>query len=310
MEDNLSTIGKALTEMARGELTDLSSLLAKACTHQLNENTIDCYYLKVDANGRPRLNELIKYMCKKITDYTIPRSRINKASKKLLETGCTDEITKIALEARNLFTKLELTGEGGELLLFALTESILKFPQVLCKMSLKTDEQMHFHGADGVFLGVDNDDMLCVYWGESKLHSTHASAISDCITSIASILKMEHDVDSDIRLIDYIDLDNSTLENAIKDYFDYNSPRYDQLRSCAVCLVSFDHSSYEKSESKRTNKDIQQKIEKDFLTHWKKNIEAKLKEQDIEHTKIIFFYLPINSVDNFRDTFRTELGLK
>ncbi|MBE8576901.1 MULTISPECIES: DUF1837 domain-containing protein [Vibrio] len=310
MEDNLDTIGKALTDMARGELADLTSLLATACTHNINENKIDCYYLKVDANGRPRLNELIKYMCMKITDYTIPRSKINKATKKLIDTGCTNEITKIALDARKLFTKLELTGEGGELLLFALTESILKFPQVLCKMSLKSDEQMHFHGADGVFLGVDDDDMLCVYWGESKLHATHSSAISECITSIASILKMEPDVDSDIRLVDYIDLDNSTLEGAIKNYFDYTSPRYEKLRPCAVCLVSFNHSSYEKSDSKLTNEGIKKKIEQDFLKHWKKNIEAKLKENDIEHTKVIFFYLPINSVDGFRDTFRTELGLQ
>ena len=265
MEDNLDTIGKALTEMARGELTELSSLLASACTHDINENKINCYYLKVDANGRPRLNELIKYMSMKITDYTIPRNRINKAKQKLIESGCTDEITKIALEARKLFTKLELTGEGGELLLFALTESILKFPQVLCKMSLKTDEQMHFHGADGVFLGVDDNDMLCVYWGESKLHATHSSAISECITSIANILKMEPDVDSDIRLIDYIDLDNSSLEEAIKNYFDYTSPSYDQLRPCAVFLVSFDHSAYEKSNTELTNENIREKIENDFL---------------------------------------------
>lgn len=310
MEDNLDTIGKALTEMARGELTELSSLLSQAFTYHINENKIDCYYLKVDANGRPRLNELIKYMCNKIIDYTIPRSKINKANKNFIETGSTVEIAKVAHEARRLFTTLELTGEGGELLLFALTESILKFPQILCKMSLKSDEQMHFHGADGVFLGVDDDNMLCVYWGESKLHSTHSSAISECITSVASILKMESDVNSDIRLIDYIDLDNSKLEEAIKNYFDYSSPRYDQLRPCAVCLVSFDHSSYEKSESKLTNATVQEKVEKDFLTYWKKNIEAKLKENDIEHTKIIFFYLPINSVDDFRDTFRTELGLK
>ncbi|MCL1036579.1 DUF1837 domain-containing protein [Shewanella submarina] len=309
MEDNLDTISKALTEMARGELTELSSLLSIACSHNISENKIDCYYLKVDANGRPRLNELIKYMCSKIIDYTIPRSKINKANKKFIETGSTVEIAKIAHEARKLFTTLELTGEGGELLLFSLTESVLKFPQILCKMSLKTDEQMHFHGADGVFLGVDDNEMLCVYWGESKLHSTHSSAISECIASVASILKMESDVDSDIRLIDYIDLDNDKLEEAIKSYFDYSSPLYDQLRSCAVCLVSFDHTSYKKSDSKLTNENVRDKIEIDFLKHWKKNIEAKLKENDIEHTKIIFFYLPINSVDSLRNTFRTELGL-
>lgn len=243
MTEQLScdSIGELLTELARGDIGDLSNLISKAFTHDTNENKIDCYHLKVDQNGRPRLSELIKFISKKITDYAIPRSKIQKARKALIEENSSEEFTRITLEARSLFTNLDLTGEGGELLLFALTESILKYPQILCKMNLKTDEQVHFHGADGVFLGVDDDDTLCIYWGESKLHESHASALSDCITSIASILKMDAEVDSDIRLIDYIDLNNPKLEEAIKNYFDYKSPNYDKLRPCAVCLVSFDH---------------------------------------------------------------------
>lgn len=309
MTVNINTIEQLLTEMARGDMGDLSNLIGLVKSHKLKENQVECYHLKVDANGRPRLAELIKYMSKKITDYAIPRSKIVRAQKALTERGCTDEFTRIVLEARSLFTKLEQSGEGGELLLFALTESILKYPQILCKMSLKTDEQVHFHGADGVFLGVDDSDMLCVYWGESKLHASHSSALSDCVESIASILKMEPDVDSDIRLIDYIDLGNSNLESAIKNYFDYSSPYYDKLRSCAVCLLAFDHVSYKNGSEKLNNEDIQEKINKTYDTYWKKNLEEKLKENGIEHCKIIFFYLPVNSVEELRYKFRAELGL-
>jgi hypothetical protein len=249
-------------------------------------------------------------MSRKITDYAIPRSKVQAALAKLAETGSSEEFTRITLEARKLFTKLEQSGEGGELLLFALTESILKYPQILCKMSLKTDEQVHFHGADGVFLGVDDDGMLSVFWGESKLHAQHSSALSECIESIASILKMEPDVDSDIRLIDFIDLDNEELENAIKEYFDLSSPNYDKLRSCAVCLVGFDHYSYKFSATEKlTNESLKKKIEGAFDKHWKKNLESKLIENNIQFCKVIFFYLPIQSVDELRSQFRTELGL-
>jgi hypothetical protein len=309
MTIQLDKIGQMLESIARGKPENISSLIENAFEHEICENKISCYHLKVDGNGRPRLPELIKFVCQKITDYAIPRSKIRKAIESMVLTGSTEEIARLTLEARRLFTKLELTGEGGELLLFSLTECILKYPQILCKMNLKTDEQVHFHGADGVFLGVDDDGCLCVYWGESKLHATHSSALSECIESISSILKMEGEVDSDIRLIDYIDLDDSVLEDAIKEYFNYNSPNYDKLRSCAVCLVAFDHSAYIQGENKVTNEFLKSSIKHDFDKHWKKNIEAKLIENGIHHSKIIFFYLPVSSVSDFRLIFRQELGL-
>lgn len=310
MEGNLDKIGEMLKDLARGKLDDISSFISPVVKHQYNDNKVDCYHLKVDANGRPRLTELIKYMSLKITDYAIPRSKVQAALSKLAQTGSTEEFTRLTLEARKLFTKLEQSGEGGELLLFALTESILKYPQILCKMNLKTDEQVHFHGADGVFLGVDDDGMLSVFWGESKLHADHSSALAECVESIASILKMESEIDSDIRLIDFIDLDNEQLEKAIKEYFDFNSPNYDKLKSCAVCLVGFDHVSYKFDPAKKlTNEDLKAKVEHSFKTHWKKNLERKLAENNIQFCKVIFFYLPVQSVDNFRSTFRKELGL-
>lgn len=54
-------------------------------------------------------------------------------------------------EAKRSFTDLALTGEGGEMLLFLLAERLLKLPQILCKMDLKTDTRLHYHGADGVY---------------------------------------------------------------------------------------------------------------------------------------------------------------
>ena len=303
--DDLEEIKKLLIGLARGQEKQFGSLIDLA--FEDNDSQICGYFMKVDPNGRPRVNELISLIANKITDFAIPRSKINRAVKRLNEDGSTEEITSLALEAKGLFTSLEKSGEGGELLLFSLTESVLKYPQILCKMHLKTDEEMHVHGADGVFLGVDDNKNLCVFWGESKLHNNHASALAECIESIEPILKMEQQIESDIRLMDYIDLDNCELEQAICDYFDYTSPQYEKLRYCAICLVSFDHTAYSNQPNK--NEHIKLKIESDYQSFWKKNLQQKIIEKGLENYKIIFFYLPIPSVSEFRIKFKEKLGL-
>ena len=146
-----------------------------------------------------------------------------------------------------------------------------------------------------------------MYWGESKLHNNHASALAECIDSIEPLLKMDGQVESDLRLMDYIDLDNSDLEQAICNYFDYSSPQYEKLRHCAVCLVSFDHNTYFKTP--KTNETIKSKIKEDYQNHWQKNLRQKISDKGLENYKIIFFYLPIPSVSEFRSIFKKTLGL-
>lgn len=75
-------------------------------------------------------------------------------------------------EAIGTFTDLSNTGEGGEMLLYLLAERFLKVPQVLCKMDLKTDSHMHYHGADGVYASVNEGGLLKLFWGESKVYAS------------------------------------------------------------------------------------------------------------------------------------------
>ena len=83
--------------------------------------------------------------------------------------------------ALSLFPDIESSGEGGELLLFVLAETLLRLPQILCKMSLKTNLRMHVHGADGVHAGVDPGmGRVALWWGESKIYDA-ASAIRECV---------------------------------------------------------------------------------------------------------------------------------
>jgi hypothetical protein len=76
----------------------------------------------------------------------------------------TEAIAELVERAKRSFTDLAKTGEGGEMLLFLLAERFLQLPQILCKMDLKTDSRMHYHGADGVYAGVTSSGTLKLFW--------------------------------------------------------------------------------------------------------------------------------------------------
>jgi len=104
-------------------------------------------------------------------------------------TGSSQKVVRLHTKARKLFTDLVQSGEGGELLLFALAEKLLRLPQLICKMSLNTNTRMHIHGADGLHAGVDEKTgKLLLYWGESKIFGDVTSAVRDCLKSLAPIL--------------------------------------------------------------------------------------------------------------------------
>ena len=64
------------------------------------------------------------------------------------------EISKLKSEAIDLFIRAQKAtdrnGEAGELILYLLTEWLLGAPQLLAKMSLKTNRHMPVYGSDGV----------------------------------------------------------------------------------------------------------------------------------------------------------------
>ncbi|NOM41508.1 DUF1837 domain-containing protein, partial [Klebsiella pneumoniae] len=106
-----------------------------------------------------------------IVDYAIPRSKLAEAKARDIRFNSTEAVAELVERAKRSFTDLAKTGEGGEMLLFLLAERFLKLPQILCKMDLKTDSRMHFHGADGVYADVSPEGTLKLFWGESKIYS-------------------------------------------------------------------------------------------------------------------------------------------
>lgn len=87
---------------------------------------------------------------------------------------------------------MDKTGEGGEILLYILTQDILKLPQLISKMSLKTSAKMHYQGADGVHFRYNRTTgNLELYWAEAKMYQNLNAALTNCFDSLKGFYRSE-----------------------------------------------------------------------------------------------------------------------
>jgi hypothetical protein len=205
---------------------------------------IHCHCLTVDGNGRIQLRRLAEFMRNAAADYALPKSKVANAKARDAKFNSTEAVAELVEQAKRSFTDLAKTGEGGEMLLFLLAERFLKLPQILCKMHLKTDDRLHYHGADGVYAGVTPDGILKLYWGESKIYEDPSDAIRACLASLAPYLtEADHEGaerERDLLLLsDKADLTNPTITDALRRYFDKSSPQSKRVRYCGLALVGF-----------------------------------------------------------------------
>lgn len=274
--------------------------------------TVHCHCLTADANGRVKVQRLVEFMRNAAADYAIPRKRIEEARARDARFRSTSAVSKLHQEARGVFTDLATTGEGGEMLLFLLAERFLGLPHVLCKMDLKTDTRMHYHGADGVYAAVTDDGRLKLYWGESKVYRDPIDAIRDCLKSLAPFLTEEdHEGSSRERdlllLSDKADLGDPRLSEAFKRYFDTTSPLSNRIEYCGVALVGFDADFYPSGDTRGVLADMASAA-KAGLENWTTAVGRRLVAEKLEQFDIHFLCIPLPSVEKFREAFLEAMG--
>lgn len=275
---------------------------------------IHCHCLSVDGNGRVQPHRLAEFMRNAVADYAIPRSKLTEAKARDNKFNSTEAVTELVERAKRSFTDLANTGEGGELLLFLLAERFLKLPHILCKMDLKTDSRMHYHGADGVYAGLTPEGTLKLYWGESKVYSDASAAIRDCLTSLTPFLiEPEHEDaerESDLMLLsDKADLSDPALTEALKKYFDKSSPMSNRIQYCGVALVGFDAPFYPQDNAKVDAEEIVE-ASRNALTTWKKRIGERLSLEKLDQMEIELLCIPLPSAEGFRAAFLKAMGIK
>ena len=256
---------------------------------------------------------LAEFMRNAVADYAIPRSKLAEAKARDTKYNSTEALTALVEQARRSFTDLAKTGEGGEMLLFLLAERFLKLPQILCKMDLKTDTRMHYHGADGVYAGVTDQGMLKLYWGESKIYKDAAAAIRDCLASLAPFLvEPDHEAaerERDLILLsDKADLSDPSLTEALKRYFDRNSVLSKRVQYWGVALVGFDAAFYPGDDVKTVADEIATAARTE-LEIWRAKIGEHLTSEKLDQFEIELFCLPLPSAEGFRAAFLKAMGL-
>jgi len=275
---------------------------------------VHCHCLTVDGNGRVQPRRLAEFMRNAVVDYAIPRSKVAEAKARDEKFNSTEAVTALVERAKRSFTDLAKTGEGGEMLLFLLAERFLGLPQILCKMDLKTDSRMHYHGADGVYAGISPDGMLKLYWGESKVYKDVNGAIRDCLESLAPFLiEPEHENaerERDLLLLsDRADLSDPTLTDALRRYFDQTSTLSNRVQYCGVALVGFDAPFYPAEDGDAVAEEIAEES-REALLSWTKTIENRLSTEKLDKVEIQLFCIPLPSANGFRSAFLDAMGIE
>lgn len=161
LETCLANIFKITVNKEKRNFDDINTNVYSYCLKPNINKTDYCY------------EDLAQILFNQIIQYTIPKSEIEDA----MATGNTSYVLELEEKAKRKYVdywknrnqiitnenleddeSLSKSGEGGEELLFLLAEQILGLPQALCKMNLKTSGSMHFHGADGIHIGLTEDN--------------------------------------------------------------------------------------------------------------------------------------------------------
>ncbi len=261
-----------------------------------------------------RVKPLADYLLDQIIDYAIPRPTIEEAYKKADETGSMAAISHLHERARGLFTGLAKSGEGGELLLFAMAEAVFGITQIICKMTLKTSTSMHYHGADGVYAEARDDGGLNLYWGESKIYGDASAAIRNCLESLAPFLRDPEGSDAtrsqDILLVnEFANFTDERLIAALKRFLDPNDPSSLELRHCGFALSAFDSEAYPAADVEGKATEIAEAITAELAT-WVGVANHRIGHEELENFDIHFICVPLPSAQEFRAYFLKILGVR
>lgn len=310
-----------ISELLRTSEQEINSYITEVVSNVSLKTTqakSHCYFLTLDGNGRPQIKDFARFVAQHVVGYAIPRKEVKSAQEYDLKHNTTVKTTQLVKKASGLFTSLKKTGEGGEMLLYILVQEFLKLPQLLCKMSLKTNPELHVNGTDGIHVAVEPDesgqDTLSLYWGESKLYKNLSDGISKCFESLKEFLLSdggaEAPVERDLQLVQSnLDVSNKDLETLILRYLDKDDPLHNKVKYKGVCLVGFDYDKYPLIPNSETTDQVKEKIQQE-IEAWSTSVIGQIsKHTNLNSFDIHIFLLPFPSVEDFRKYFLEALGI-
>ncbi|WP_421191209.1 Hachiman antiphage defense system protein HamA [Aeromonas enteropelogenes] len=213
-------------------------------------------------------------------------------------------------------TNPDMDGKYGELLLYLLTEKLLKTPLVSHKLSLITNTNDQVKGGDGIFFGSYKDE-LAILIGESKIHQGAAGAIDDALESLNrfydnySASHLGHEM---FIARSNISENFSSLEDAESLYQAF-TPGTEQYKGCIKAhpvLLVFESSKISTIEEKAKNKEEAEKMFSDWLTIRSQEIQKQLCQKlegysELKKIYIDVFLVPLTDISKFKHSLYREI---
>lgn len=267
-------------------------------------------------------NALIEELGYLLPDYVLSeKSKKNKLKSLTIQFG--EDFAKKNLEislyqeAQAFFGKKDPSTDGkyGELLLFALCESILKSKMVAHKIEGLSNGKDQVKGGDGIFLGnyelATGKIVPAIFIGESKIMQKRSDSIDDALDSLNRFHNAE--TQAEFNKMEFI-VANRTLsldENDIdyEEVYERLTPGSDMFRNQITVhpiLLMYNTASFDKLETKALDKDDLELLISNHLTQKKDEIINTINEKlekypEIKKVYVDFFCFPFNNIDTFRN---------
>jgi hypothetical protein len=277
-------------------------------------------YTQVDVDA------VVDFLDRCLVDYCIPRTEVaavcppadgildRAALAKLREafSALKDRARKSFIRSRS---ELKKGGEAGELILYCFLERLLKAPQLVSKMNLKTSGNQSVFGRDGIHISFDDPSKSLILWlGESKLDEQFSDAASRIIESVLGYLSdlelREHEINVIRSHADYGEIPDwakSELRALINPYSG-GPPKAGNIHAC---LLGFQWEEYSKI-LKLAPEEIESAFKGAYLVRIKSGcqlLKSKVDSHLPADCRLIFFLLPFPSLATLRKIFAQKLGM-
>lgn len=267
------------------------------------------HHLKFDANGQPKVADLAKCLVNHAIDYAI--SARNRPAVMTPQEGM-----KYAQAARKLFRVVaapagtaDLAGEAGELLLYFLLEAVLEAPQVVAKIELKTNPALEVNGSDGIHMRwhpVDN--LVDVYFGESKLYNDVGAALRNAFNSIENFHAngmRDHEYSMATKFFKGVD---NNVKAAVTEVLDTGKPG-PGARINHACLIGYDWTANGLTPGQAAAA-VEAEYQRQYLADAARLHQAlQTRFDNCQRKQFGFevFFIPFTSVQAFRDAFNAAM---
>ncbi len=255
--------------------------------------TIDSYFLKYDALGISKLEELAKYLITALHQYACTLSEVQKLTEDPFKM-----FYEISQKTKQSVTELHRLNRLGSIVLWMLLEGVLEVPKFLTRFSLS--ENSNFFNE--IHLGM-KDNKLVFYLGEGNLKPN----IREGIIEIVQLLKDCLNIQDDAFICDnYIfeNMDDNHFKKLIHKFMDNVTRDWNDVELEITIFTGYDSQKIKLIEQRGVpGKDINELIKQFYIKECQENHEFITNiirlNSDVSNAKVNWFILPFVDTSDF-----------